>query len=80
MTDTYSAEQGFAAQRALRDALDMGPARFDDADLVRMLGDEIDAHREAGRDWTSIAEAISRATDANLPADRLEALHGGGRA
>ena len=75
---TFSAQQGYAAQSALREALGMGPASFAVKDLVRMLGDEIAAHRKAGHDWSRIAGIVSDAAGQTVTAQQIERNHGAG--
>ena len=75
----FTADQGYAAQKALRASLDMGPARFSLPDLARMLGDEIEAHRKAGHDWDAIAETISEATGQPVEAAALREHSEGGQ-
>ena len=77
MSDTYTIEQGIAAQRALRRALGMGEEAVRPDAFVRMLGDEIDAHRDAGRSWQDIAATIADA-GAEIDAAAIERLHGRG--
>ena len=46
---TFTLEEALGLRREVRGALDLGEERFDRSDLMRMIGDEVEAMRAAGR-------------------------------
>ena len=72
---TMTLDEGVNAQRALRDAAGLPDEDFPPKDFVRMIGDEIDALRAAGRDDAAIARIVTEATGKDFPASAIAEHH-----
>lgn len=58
----FDLEDGMRAQRALREALGLGPERFPLPAFIGMLSDEIEQMRAAGRSDADVSRIIETAT------------------
>ena len=68
---SFTLDQGLRARAALRREAGLGEERFPMPDLMRMIGDEIDALRDAGRDDAAIARIVGEAIGAEMGPDDL---------
>ena len=71
----FTIDDANAAQKALRDAAGLGPARFPIPAVVGMLGDEIEALRSAGRSDADIAAIITKASGKPIEPAAIDAHH-----
>ncbi len=72
---TYSAEEAMLAQRALREAMSLGPETFDAAEFIAMLSDEIAQLHRIGTDDAAIAAMISAAIGREVSAASVARHH-----
>lgn len=68
---TFSAVEALQAQRAMREAMGLGPEAFPIESFVGMLGDEIDQLRKLGKGDADIAGLIARAIGRDFAAADL---------
>ena len=67
----FSIDEANQAQKALREAAGLGPARFSVPAVVGMLSDEIEALRKAGRSDDEIADVIAAASGKSVAGDAI---------
>ncbi|KQY93086.1 MULTISPECIES: hypothetical protein [unclassified Brevundimonas] len=74
MTDqlTFSLDEAIKAQRALREALDLGEERFEVSEFVEMISDEIEQMRDAGKTNDDIAAIVTEATGHRMDPSDLD--------
>lgn len=68
---TMSMDEAIRGQRALRDALGLGPERFPIPAFVGMVSDEIEKLRDAGTSDAAIADLVERAIGLKIPAEDI---------
>ena len=73
---TYTLDQALRARSVLRSAAGLGEERFDDAELVNMLTDEIRALREQGTTDEDIVETLRSRADVSIDASALSRAPG----
>lgn len=70
---TYPVEEAIKAQRALRDAADLGPEEFPIMAFVGMISDEIEALRKRGKSDEDIVRIIESSSAIRISAGEIEA-------
>ena len=74
----FTLEEALTVRREMRAALGLGEERFGLPDLLRMIGDEMQRMRAAGRDDEEIARLIREGTGKEVAAGDLAARDAGG--